>query len=86
MPVSSNMTAYQEALKRGRGRLSTYIMPVSSNMTAYQEALKRGRGRLKTFVYKRKEGLRTIKSVVEYQEATDEGGTRTIYFRKSPRS
>ena len=55
-------------------------------MTAYQEALKRGRGRLKTFVYKRKEGLRTIKSVVEYQEATDEGGTRTIYFRKSPRS
>ena len=67
MPVSSNMTAYQEALKRGRGRLKTP-------------------GRLKTFVYKRKEGLRTIKSVVEYQEATDEGGTRTIYFRKSPRS
>ena len=60
---------------------STYIMPVSSNMTAYQEALKRGRGRLKTFVYKRKEGLRTIKSVVEYQESTDEGGTKTIYFR-----
>ena len=60
---------------------ATYIMPVSSNMTAYQEALKRGRGRLKTFIYKRREGIHIIKSVVEYQVSSDENGTRTIYFR-----
>ena len=63
------------------GKNATYIMPVSSNMTSYQNALKRSRGRLKTFVYKRREGLHTIKSAVEYQVASDEGGTRTIYFR-----
>ena len=60
---------------------ATYIMPVSSNMTSYQEALKRRRGRLKTFVYKRREGIHLIKSVVEYQVSSDEGRTRTIYFR-----
>ena len=60
---------------------ATYIMPVSSNMTSYKEALKRGRGRLKSFVYKRREGIRTIKSVVEYKLSYDENGTRTIYFR-----
>ena len=60
---------------------ATYIMPVSSNMTSYQEALKRGRGRLKTFVYKRREGIHIIKSVVEYQVSSDESGIRTIYFR-----
>lgn len=60
---------------------ATYIMPVSSNMTSYQEALKRRRGRMKTFIYKRREGLHVIKSVVEYQVSSDENGTRTIYFR-----
>ena len=60
---------------------ATYIMPVSSNMTSYQEALKRKRGRMKTFVYKRREGMRVIKSVVEYQVSSDEKGTRVIYFR-----
>ena len=56
-------------------------MPVSSNMTSYQEALKRRRGRMKTFIYKRREGIHVIKSVVEYQVSSDENGTRTIYFR-----
>ena len=60
---------------------ATYIMPVSSNMTNYQESLKRGRGRLKTFVYKRREGMHTVKSIVEYQVSSNENGTRTIYFR-----
>ena len=60
---------------------ATYIMPVPSNMTTYQEALKRGRGRLKTFIYKHKQGLHTIKSIVEYQVSSDENGTRTIYYR-----
>ena len=60
---------------------ATYIMPVSSNMTSYQEALKRRRGRMKTFIYKRREGIHVIKSVVEYQVSSDENGTRTIYFR-----
>lgn len=60
---------------------ATYIMPVSSNMTSYQEALKRGRGRMKTFIYRRREGIHTIKSVVEYHVSSDEKGTRTIYFR-----
>jgi len=60
---------------------ATYIMPVSSNMTSYQEALKRKRGRMKTFIYKRREGIHVIKSVVEYQVSFDENGTRTIYFR-----
>lgn len=63
------------------GNNATYIMPISSNMTAYQESLKRGRGRLKTFVYKRREGMHTIKSIVEYQVSSDENGTRVIYFR-----
>ena len=56
-------------------------MPVSSNMTAYNDALKRGRGRMKTFIYRRREGIHIIKSVVEYQVSCDENGTRTIYFR-----
>ena len=60
---------------------ATYIMPVSSNMTSYQEALKRRRGRMKTFIYKRREGIHVIKSVVEYHVSSDENGTRTIYFR-----
>ena len=60
---------------------ATYIMPVSSNMTAYNDALKRGRGRMKTFIYRRREGIHIIKSVVEYQVSCDENGTRTIYFR-----
>ena len=60
---------------------ATYIMPVSSNMTSYQEALKRRRGRMKTFIYKRREGIHVIKSVVEYQMSSDENETRTIYFR-----
>ncbi len=60
---------------------ATYIMPVSSNMTSYQEALKRGKGRLKTFIYKRREGIHTVKNVVEYRVSSDENGTRTIYFR-----
>ena len=60
---------------------ATYIMPLSSNMTSYQEALKRRRGRMKTFIYKRREGIHTIKSVVEYQVSVDENGTRIIYFR-----
>ena len=60
---------------------TTYIMPVSSNMTSYQEALKRRRGRMKTFIYKRREGMHVIKSVVEYQVSIDDNGTRTIYFR-----
>lgn len=60
---------------------ATYIMPLSSNMTSYQEALKRKRGRMKTFIYRRREGIHNIKSVVEYQESSDEKGTRTIYFR-----
>lgn len=50
---------------------ATYIMPVSSNMTSYQEALKRRRGRMKTFIYRRKEGIHTIKSVVEYRVSSD---------------
>ncbi len=58
-----------------------YIMPVSSNMTSYQEAMKRRRGRMKTFIYKRREGIHVIKSVVEYQISSDENGVRTIYFR-----
>ena len=60
---------------------ATYIMPISSNMTSYQEALKRGRGRMKTFIYKRREGMHVIKSIVEYQVSSDDNGTRTIYFR-----
>ncbi len=60
---------------------ATYIMPLSSNMTSYQEALKRKRGRMKTFIYRRREGIHIIKSVVEYQVSSDENGTRTIYFR-----
>lgn len=60
---------------------ATYIMPVSSNMTSYQEALKRRRGRMKTFIYRRREGIHIIKSVIEYQVSSDENGTRTIYFR-----
>ena len=56
-------------------------MPVPSNMKAYQAALKRGRGRLKTFIYKRREGIHIIRSVVEYQISSDENGTRTIYYR-----
>ena len=60
---------------------ATYIMPLSSIMTAYKEALKRGRGRMKTFIYKRREGIHTIKSVVEYQVSSDENGSRVIYFR-----
>jgi len=60
---------------------ATYIMPTSSNMTAYHDALKRGRGRMKTFIYKRREGIHTIRSVVEYRVSCDESGTRTIYFR-----
>lgn len=60
---------------------ATYIMPVSSNMTSYQEALKRGRGRMKTFIYKRREGIHIIKSVVEYQVSSDDNETRIIYFR-----
>ena len=60
---------------------ATYIMPVSSNMTSYQEAMKRRRGRMKTFIYKRREGIHVIKSVVEYQISSDENGVRTIYFR-----
>jgi transposase len=43
---------------------ATYIMPLSSNMDAYQEALKHRRGRMKTFIYKRREGIHIIKSVV----------------------
>ena len=50
-------------------------------MITYQEALKRGRGRLKTFIYKRREGIHVINSVVEYQISSDSNGTRTIYFR-----
>ena len=60
---------------------ATYIMPLSSNMATYQDALKRKRGRMKTFVYKRREGMHVIKSVVEYQVSLDENGIRTIYFR-----
>ena len=60
---------------------ATYIMPVSSNMTSHQEAMKRRRGRIKTFIYKRREGIHVIKSVVEYQISSDENGVRTIYFR-----
>ena len=70
------------ALKRIlSGKKATYIMPVPSNMKAYQAALKRGRGRLKTFIYKRREGIHIIRSVVEYQISSDENGTRTIYYR-----
>lgn len=36
---------------------------------------------MKTFIYKRREGIHVIKSVVEYQVSSDENGTRTIYFR-----
>ena len=60
---------------------ATYIMPLSSNMTSYQEALKHGRGRKKTFIYKRREGIHVIRSVVEYQLSSEENGTRVIYFR-----
>ena len=60
---------------------ATYIMPVSSNMTSYREAMKRGRGRMKTFVYKRREGIHTIRSVVEYRVSFEEDGTRVIYYR-----
>ena len=60
---------------------ATYIMPVASNMTSYQEALKRRRGRMKTFIYKRREGMHIIKSVVEYQVSSEENGTRIICFR-----
>ena len=71
-PALKKMLADKEA---------TYIMPVPSNMTAYQDALKRGRGRLKTFIYKRREGIHIIRSVVEYQVSSEENGTRTIYYR-----
>ncbi len=70
-----------ELKKELADKKATYIMPVSSNMTTYQEALKRGRGRLRTFIYKRREGMHVIKSVVEYQVSSDEDGTRIIYFR-----
>ena len=60
---------------------ATYIMPLSSNMTIYQDALKRKRGHMKTFIYKRREGIHVIKSVIEYQVSSEENGTRTIYFR-----
>ena len=36
---------------------------------------------MKTFIYKRREGIHVIRSVVEYQVSSDENGTRTIYFR-----
>lgn len=60
---------------------ATYIMPAYSSMDTYKEALKRTRGRLKSFIYKKKDGIHTTKSVVEYRISSDEGGTRTIYFR-----
>jgi hypothetical protein len=60
---------------------ATYIMPLSSNMDSYQAALKRGKGRLKTFIYRRREGIHVIKSVVEYRVSAEENGAKTIYFR-----
>ncbi len=59
----------------------TYIMPAYSNTDSYKEALKRGPGRLHTFIYKRREGIRSRKSVVEYRVSSNEDGTGTIYYR-----
>ena len=36
---------------------------------------------MKIFIYRRREGIHTIKSVVEYQVSSDGKGTRAIYFR-----